>query len=72
VRRHSGPNLFSQLSGHSINAGKLGVIIREDDEGDLGSRYLTENREAVDPLVIILDETSKGEHDSDDWQVPLG
>jgi hypothetical protein len=26
-----------------------------------------ENREAVRPLVINLEETSKGENDSDDW-----
>jgi hypothetical protein len=31
-----------------------------------------ENREAVDLLVIRLEETSEGENNSDDWQVPLG
>jgi hypothetical protein len=32
----------------------------------------TENREAVDTLVISLEGTSKAENVSDDWQVPLG
>jgi hypothetical protein len=30
------------------------------------------NREAMDPLVISLEEASEGETDSDDWPVPLG
>jgi hypothetical protein len=30
------------------------------------------NREAMDALVSSLEETSKGEDDSDAWRVPLG
>jgi hypothetical protein len=30
-----------------------------------------ENTEAVDPLAVSIEETSEGEHDSDDWRVPL-
>jgi hypothetical protein len=33
---------------------------------------LVGNREAVDPHVISLEETSEGETDSDDWPAPLG
>jgi hypothetical protein len=31
-----------------------------------------ENRDAVDLLVNRLEETSKGENNSDDWRVPFG
>jgi hypothetical protein len=31
-----------------------------------------EKREAMDPLAFSLEETSNGEHDSDDWRVPHG
>jgi hypothetical protein len=31
-----------------------------------------ENREAVDFLVVSLEETSMGENDSHDWRGPLG
>jgi hypothetical protein len=34
-------------------------------------KTLIENREAVNPLLSSLEETSEGESDSDDWPVPL-
>jgi hypothetical protein len=31
----------------------------------------TEDREAVNPFVISLEEVAEGENDSDDWSVSL-
>jgi hypothetical protein len=41
-------------------------------KGKWEAQTSVENKEAMDPFVISLEETQERENDADDWRVPLG
>jgi hypothetical protein len=54
-------NPFSQLSGYTNRVGLLCARCREAGEGEsCEAEIFVEDREAVDPLAVSLDETSEG------------